>query len=414
MRPHIICGIDIGNVAIKTVIAEIKSDSSHPHVLGAANVSSHGLRGGVVIDMDELIQNIRQSINRAEEVAGVKVHRCYASISGLHIAQQLSRGVVIVARPDSEITRHDIERVVDAASTISLPPNREILHRIPKTFIIDGQDYVKDPLGMKGVRLEADVLLIGGLTPYIHNLARCINTNGIEVVEFVYAPLALSKAVSDKYQREQGILNIDIGGGTSSLALFHEGEMLHSAILPIGSRHITNDLAVAFRVSIDKAETLKCDFGYMSLDEQNKKENVDLSSLVGEEGFIVPKKQIARIIDARLSELFDMMGDELKKVPYKFMLPAGLVISGGGANMKGILQFAKERLRLATRLGNRYMIEGMTDHIVNPSFAVATGLILWGAERESGQGNSLLDRIPINFSGGGFKKIHRWLKSFLP
>ncbi len=413
MRPHIICGIDVGNVAVKTVIAELKPESTHPHVLGASSIPSHGLRHGVVIDMEELIKNINHSIIRAEESAGVKVQRAYVSISGLHIGQQISRGVVIVARPDTEITQHDISRVVDAASTISLPANREIIHRIPRMFIIDGHEHVKDPLGMKGVRLEADVMLVTGLTPYIHNVARCINASKVEVVEFVFAPLALAKAVSDKYQREQGILNIDIGGGTSSLALFHEGEMLHSAILPIGSRHITNDLAVAFQLPIDKAEKIKMSFGCLPLGEQDKKDSVDLSGLVGEQDFVVPKKQIARIIDARLGELFDMISAEIKKVPYKFMLPAGLVLAGGGANMRGILQYAKDHLRLATRIGNRYMIEGMTDHSSDPSFAVATGLVLWAAENEAGDKGSFLDRMsPV--SGEGVQKITRWLKSFMP
>ena len=410
-RQHIICGIDIGNSAVKTVIAGVDQEVLRPQILGIGNVPSTGLRRGVVFDMEETIANIRDSVEQAESMAGVKVNRAYVSLNGLHIRTQLSRGVIVVSRADNEITQNDIDRVLDAASTISLPPNREIIHVIPRSFTIDSQERVKNALGMKGVRLEAEVLLIEGLSPYIRNLAKCVNANDIEVVEFVFAPLAVAKSALDKHQREHGVLNIDFGGGVSSLALFHEGELVHTAILPIGSRHITNDIAVAFRTSMDKAEEIKCLYGFAGLDDTSKKGQIDLSEILGEDGFVVPRKQIAKIINCRVSELFDLVASEIKKLSGNFLLPAGVVLTGGGSNLEGLVVFAKNYLKLPAFIAQNKFAEGPFKQISDPAFAVALGLVEWGFEKKfSGKKTS----FPNSFSGNFLKKIGKWLKDFLP
>ena len=409
-RTQIICGIDVGNSAVKTVIAELNPETLRPQIIGVGSSASNGLRKGVVFDMEETINNIRDSVSQAESMAGQRVKQAYVSLNGLHIRNQMSQGVIVVSRADSEITQNDIDRVIDAASTISLPPNREIIHAIPKTFIIDGQERVKNPVGMKGVRLEAEVLLIDGLSPYIRNLAKCVSANDIEVVEFVFAPLALSKSVLDKFQREHGVLSIDFGGGVSSLALFHEGDLVHTAILPIGSRHITNDLAVAFRTSMDKAEEIKCKHGFTG-PETAKKDSIDLSDFLGEKDFVVPKKQIAKIIDYRIYELFDMISDEMKKLPRNYLLPAGVVLAGGGSNLEGFPALVKNRLKLSVNVGGDYVAEGVSDRISNPAFAVAAGLVFWGAESEFPTNKSMLSG---RLSSGGIKKVGKWFKDFLP
>ncbi|MBI2670337.1 MAG: cell division protein FtsA [Candidatus Yanofskybacteria bacterium] len=412
MRQQIITGIDIGNHAIKTVIAELDRETLRPQITGVGNASSNGLRKGVVFDMEETINNVKESVKKAESMAGVKVDKAYVSANGLHIRTQPSRGVIVVSRADNEITQNDIYRVIDAASTINLPPNREIIHTIAKNFTIDTQEHVKNPLGMKGVRLEADVLLIEGLTPYIRNLAKCINANDIEVAEFVFAPLAVSKAVLDKHQREHGVLCIDFGGGVSSIALFHEGDLIHTAILPIGSRHITNDLAVAFRTSMDRAEEIKCQHGLTSTEQNGKKDRVDLSELLGEDDFVVPRVQIAKIIDSRVAELFDFISNEMKKLQHGYLLPAGVVLAGGGANLTGLPAFTKNRLKLAVQVGGNYYLEGLSDKISDPAFAVAVGLVLWGFEKEFSGG-----KLPLSarFSyAETASKVSKWFKNFLP
>lgn len=265
---------------------------------------------------------------------------------------------------------------------------------------------------MKGVRLEVDVLLVEGLTPYIHNLAKCVNANDIEVAEFVFAPLAASKAVLDKHQREHGVLSIDFGGGVSSIALFHEGDLIHTAILPIGSRHITNDLAVAFRTSMDKAEKIKCQHGLTSTEQNVKRDKVDLSELLGEDGFVVPRIHIAKIIDSRVAELFDFVSNEMKKLQRGYLLPAGVVLAGGGANLTGLPTFTKNRLKLAVRVGGDYYLEGLPDKISDPAFAVAVGLVLWGFEKEfSGSKLPLSARF---YYVDTASKIGKWFKNFLP
>ncbi|HEY4507183.1 MAG TPA: cell division protein FtsA [Candidatus Paceibacterota bacterium] len=412
MRQQIICGIDIGNHAVKTVIAELNQETLRPSVIGIGISPSEGLRRGVVFDMEETVASVANSVKKAESMSGARVSRAYVSLNGSHVRTQSSRGVVVVSRADSEINQNDIDRVIDAASTINLPQNREIVHAIPRIFTIDGQEHVKNPLGMRGVRLEAEVLLIDGLSPHIRNLAKCVNANDIEVSEFVFAPLAAAKAVLDKHQREHGVLSIDFGGGVSSMSLFHEGDLVHTAILPIGSRHITNDIAVAFRTSMSNAEEIKCKHGGVGNDVASRKDKVDLSDILEEEDFVVPRAQLTKIIDCRVAELFDMISEEIKKLPRNYMLPAGVVLAGGGANLSGLASFVKNRLRLSVKTGGDYLLEGLVDQVSDPALAVSLGMVLWGFEKEFSGGKLTITARFSSFDG--INKLTRWFKNFLP
>ncbi len=412
-RPHIITGIDIGNSQVKIVVAKVEGDNSRPQIIGWGSGPSNGLRRGIVVDMEETIDNVRSASQRAEAMASFPIKKAYLAISGLHINTQMSRGVIAVSRPDNEITQSDIDRVIKAASVVSLPPNREIIHVIPRNFIVDGTEYVKNPLGMKGVRLEADVLIVDGLSPYLRNIVKCVEENNIEVIGRVYAPIASSLSVLDKNQKEYGVINIDFGGGTSSMTVFEEADLLRSSILPIGSRHITNDLAVLLRTSLDVAERIKLEHGSTSeADDKRKRGDVDLSELVGEQEYIIPKKQIIRVIDARAHELFDIVNNELKKISKVGILPAGVVLSGGGVNLPGLALLAKEKLRLPVKIARSVHFEGMAEVVDDPAFSVAMGAVMWGMEQEDGGYNT-------KGSGGGnsnesFKKMTDWLKNFMP
>jgi len=381
-------------------------------VIGIGISPSEGLRRGVVFDMEETVASVANSVKKAESMSGARVSRAYVSLNGSHVRTQSSRGVVVVSRADSEINQNDIDRVIDAASTINLPQNREIVHAIPRIFTIDGQEHVKNPLGMRGVRLEAEVLLIDGLSPHIRNLAKCVNANDIEVSEFVFAPLAAAKAVLDKHQREHGVLSIDFGGGVSSMSLFHEGDLVHTAILPIGSRHITNDIAVAFRTSMSNAEEIKCKHGGVGNDVASRKDKVDLSDILEEEDFVVPRAQLTKIIDCRVAELFDMISEEIKKLPRNYMLPAGVVLAGGGANLSGLASFVKNRLRLSVKTGGDYLLEGLVDQVSDPALAVSLGMVLWGFEKEFSGGKLTITARFSSFDG--INKLTRWFKNFLP
>lgn len=412
-RQHIISGIDIGNTQVKVVIAKVSDELSKPEVIGAGSCFSNGLRKGVIVDMEETIDNVKTAVQRAEAMAGVNIRKAYLAVSGLHINIQTSRGVIAVSRADNEISQSDIDRVIRAASVVSLPPNREIIHVIPKNFVIDGAEYVKNPLGMKGVRLEADVTIIDGLSPNLRNVVKCVNANNIEVLALVYAPIASAMAVLDKNQKEYGVVNIDFGGGTSSVSVFEEANMLHSAVLPLGSRHITNDLAVLLRTSLDIAERIKLEYGATSHSEDmRRRADLDLSQLVGEDNFVIPKKQLVRVIDARAFELFDVVTAELKKVSKNGILPAGVVLSGGGVNLPGFVAMAKEKLRLPVRVAKPVHFEGIAEIVDDPAFAVAMGAVLWGLDQEIGGKGGRVQNVP---SGDDLmKKTFSWLKNFLP
>lgn len=412
-RLHTIAGIDIGNSQTKVVIASVNQANGLPEILGAGSAPSHGLRRGMVVDMEEAVENIKTAVQRAQAMAGVPVRRAYVAVNGLHIKTQISRGVIAVSRADNEISQNDIDRVLQAASVVSLPANREIIHVLPRNYIVDGTENVKNPLGMKGVRLEAEVFIIDGLSPYLKNIAKCVNEAGIEVAGLVFSPLAASLAVLDKNQKEYGVMHLEFGGGTSTLAIFEEADLIHNAVLPIGSRHITNDVAIALRTSMDVAERVKLEHGTTSQGEDlRKKENIDLSQLLGEENFVLPKKQLIRVVDARAQELLDMVSQELKKVVKNGMLPAGVVLSGGGSNLPGLASLVKETLRLPVRIGQPLNIGGASESVADPSFVVSVGLVLWGLGEESAGSRARASSLK---SGDGlFGKVADWLKNFLP
>jgi len=417
MKSHYITGIDVGNAQVKVVIAKIDNGSFRPEIVGVGTAISSGLRRGMVVDTEETISNIHSAIEQAQGMANFKVKRAYLSVSGLHIGTQVSRGVIAVSRADNEISQNDIDRVLQAAAVISLPANREVIHVIPRNYIVDGKEYVKNPLGMKGVRLEAEVFIIDGLSPHLKNIAHCLNENNIEVAELVFAPLAASLAVLDKNQKEYGVLHLDFGGQTSTLSVFEEADLLHTVVLPIGSRHITNDLAIALRTSIDVAERVKIEHGSTAeIQDMRKKDMVDLSEILAEENYILPKKQLVRVIDARMQELIDMVGVEMKKIPRNGMLPAGVILSGGGSNLPGFATLVKDRLRLPVRIAIPLNIDGTGLLRGDPSYSVAAGLIAWGFEKELGGGKQRGGGFKgMNFnSSGTTKKIINWFKNFLP
>ena len=410
-RPYLISGIDIGNSQVKVVIARV-GDSLRPEILGTGSAISEGLRRGMVVDMKETIDNIGSAVQQATAMAGTQIKKAFVAVNGLHIKTQISRGVIAVARADNEISQNDIERVIQAASVVSMPANREMIHVIPRNFIIDGTEYVKNPLGMKGVRLEVDAMIIDGLSPYLRNIAKCVNENDIELAGLVYAPLAASLSSLDKRQKEHGVINLDFGGGTSTLTVFEEADLIHSAVIPIGSEYITKDLAVALRTSLDIAERIKLEHCSTSnMEDLRKKEDIDLSDIIGEENFIVPKKQLVKVVDARVGDLLDIVESELKKISKSGILPAGIVLSGGGSNLPGFAFMVKDKLRLPVKIAEPFGFDGANGIVGDPSFAVAVGLVLWGAEKEFG---GQKQKIYVGGRNGIVSKITDWLENFLP
>ncbi len=410
--PYTICGIDTGNTSIKVVVAKVEAGSSQADIIGVGSVpSTSALRAGEIVDIKEATDALRVALQQAAAMAGVPVRRAYLSVSGLHIGTQISKGTIAIGRADGEITASDIDRVVTTAQVVSLPPNREIIHVIPRDFVIDGTEHVRDPLGMKGVRLEADVLIVHGLSRHLKNLTKCVNECGVEVVGFVFAPLAASMAVLDKHQKEFGVAHLDFGGGTASLTVWDQADMVHSAVMRIGSRHITNDLAILLKTSLDVAERIKTELAVVNerWDRRKKPELVDLSSYM-DEPFQVQRRELMGAVDARARELLDMVQEELRKAGKEGLLPAGVVVSGGGSKLTGFLTLARDTLELPVKAGKLVGVQAF-DAAMDPAFSVGVGLIAWGYTREIGEGSIASESSVL---GGWLKQAGGWLKNFLP
>ena len=411
-KETIITGLDIGSCFIRVVVAKMRADKTKPQIIGIGQAPSFGLRRGVVVDIEEATKNISQAVQEAERSSGVSIERAMVSISGNHITPRISKGVIAVSRADSEVSKEDVDRAIEAASAISLPPNSEILHVIPRNYLVDDQAGIKDPVGMNGVRLELDALIIEGSKPFVKNLYNCISDAGLEVEELVLAPLASSYAVLSKRQKELGVLVLDLGGGTAGLTVFEEGYIIHSCVLPVGSSHITSDIAIGLRSDIDLAEKIKLEYGSASLSEINKKDMIDLTKLGSIEGGLIPRTQVVEIMEARLSEILELTNKELKKIDRQGLLPAGVILLGGGAKVPGLVDLAKKELKLPVQVGFPLELEGIIDEVEDPSFATAIGLILWSVDNQiksKKQGTPLTGRIrpPID-------KIRHWFRGFLP
>lgn len=410
-KEKIIVGLDVGTCNIRVAVAQIR-EKALPQILGVGQAASAGIRKGVVVDIEETVKNIKEAIQMAERISGVKIEDVFVSIGGSHISCRSSRGVIAVSRADGEISQEDKERVISAAKAVSLQPNREILHVLPRRFVVDGQGTIKEPVGMQGVRLEVDALIVEGSTPFIKNLIKCVREADLDENGLLLSPLADSRAVLSKKQKELGVLLLDFGGGTSGLAVFEEGDIIHCQILPVGSMHITNDIAIGLRVSIETAEKIKLEYGSVLPDTIGKKEMIDLTKLGESEGQ-VSRCQVVEIIEARVSEILDLVNKELKKIDRAGLLPAGVVLVGGGAKLTGLVELTKEKLKLPVQVGMPDGLEGVAEQINDSSLATVCGLILSALSDEI-KPESEHPFAGLSQVGPTVNKIKKWLKGFLP
>ncbi len=418
----IICGLDVGSNKITTVIASVDAEGG-ASVIGVSTVPSKGLRKGQIVHIEDAVASLSQSVDMAERMAGVSLGSAFVSVGGAHIASQNSKGVVAVSEPEGEITTVDIKRVVDAAKAVSLPSSREILHVIPRGFIVDGQEGIKDPIGMTGVRLEVETQIVTGATITIRNLAKCIAELGIDINALVFTGLASSYSVLSETEKELGAVLVDIGAGTTDIAIYVDGALSYSSVLPVGAKNVTNDLAVGLRVSLESAEKIKLALAVKpKFAEENKSDELDVSSLgLPEELKKTNKKTLIEgIIKPRLNEIFTYIGMEIQKSGYSGLTPSGVVITGGGAQTVGVLEACRQRLVMPCRLGLPTGLSGLIDELSGPEHATAVGLILFGKENGIAIKRDLpkfasfvkmFSNLPLkNISG----KIIGFLKNFLP
>ena len=428
---RIIVGIDVGTYKVVTVIAKITEGIIN--VLGVSEVKSQGIRKGQVVDIEEAVGAINTSLEGAERMAGYSASRVIISLGGSQIECQNSRGVVAVSTPEGEISASDLGRVIDAAKAVSLPSTREIIHVLPRSFIVDGQEGIKDPVGMSGTRLEVDTHIVTANSVSIRNLEKAFSEVGVDVSSFAFSGYASSLAVLSDTERELGVILVDIGAGTTDISIYIEGAVAYSSVLAIGARHVTNDLAIGLRLSIESAEKIKL---YLSqdpskrqgrtlevLDDDKEREirsdEIDLSSLnLTEDIRKVSQKTLTDgIIKPRLNEICAMIGLEIKKSGFGGQTPAGIVITGGGSLTAGIKESARRTLAMPVRIGLPTNVKGITYVVQHPAFSAAIVLIEYGMKNTESRTSSFKFSMPGNIGFNGskmLKKVVNLIKSFIP
>lgn len=436
-KDKVVCGIDVGSSKIATLIASVGEDD-RINLIGVAATNSKGVKKGQVVDIEEAVEAITESVESAERMAGYSVSSAFVSMGGPQIESLNSHAVVAVAQPEGEIREGDILRVNDAARAIALPSSREILHVIPRTFTVDGQEGIRDPIGMTGIRLETDTHIITGATTAMRNLAKCVSMVGVDVEELVFSGMASAQAVLTETEKELGVVLVDVGGETTDIVIYVDGAIAYSAVIPLGGRHVTSDVAVGLRISLTSAEKIKQYLGkpiklpvtpeeedsssvlnesYKASSLSKKKDDfIDLKTLGILEDVKVSRKAVSEsIIRPRLQEVFRFVGKEIKKSGFGSQIPSGLVLCGGGALTVGLLEQAKYVLGFPARVGKIEGFVGLTDEIDSPAFATVAGLIFYGSRGVSTQAEMsfpMLGRgLPIK---AVTQKVSDLLKSFLP
>ena len=423
LKKHLIAGIELGSTKVATLIAQVEIDpvtyKKDISIVGVASVDSRGIKKGQIVNIEEAVDVTISSVEAAERMAGYNLDRAYVALGGAHVQSQNSHGVVAVSDPDGEIKDNDVNRVVEAASAVSLPSSREIVHILPREYVVDGESGVKDPIGMSGVRLEVQTHLVTASVAAVKNLKKALNEVGVKVVEFVFDGLAAGDGVLTKTEKELGCVVVDIGGGTTSIAAYTDGALAYSGVIPIGASNVTNDLAIGLRVSLEQAEKIK-----VLLSDNNKREDakridsdkyVDFNAIGVNDTRKVTKKTLTDgIIKPRLNEIFAMVKLQIDKENLSVRVPSGVILTGGGAMTFGVGDSAKKTLSLPVRIGKPKGISGLIDDVMNPTFATPVGLITYAANQEISETAPLISsrfKLPSKDLPG---KIIEAIKEMLP
>jgi cell division protein FtsA len=381
-RQQYYVGIDIGSSKVGVLVGQ-RDEKGNLEVVGRGYADNRGTRKGNIVNVEATVEALRQAAEEAEVMAGVEISRAYVGIAGADIRSVTSRGVVSVARKDREIGRQDIARVLEAAQPASLPSDREILHAVPQEFMVDEQGGIADPMTMLGSRLSVTVHLVTGSLARSKTLLTCVNRAGIEVVQLVFEPLATAEAVLTPDEKELGAVLIDIGAGTAEYALFTEGEVYHSGVLPFGAGHFTNDLAMVLRTPFAEAEKIKVKHGCCLATLVGDEEGVSVPTVAGGTTRVVPRRELATILQPRAEELFTLIRDDLKRHGFEESPRGGVVLTGGGAKLEGLLEIAEQMFDAGVRWGTPRGLGGLVDVVSSPAWATASGLLVYAANAEN-------------------------------
>lgn len=380
-RKDIVVGLDIGTTKICCIVGEVTSDPALGHtqidIVGIGSSPSFGLRKGVVINIEATVDSISKAIEEAEAMAGVEISTVYTGIAGGHIKSFNSTGVVAVK--DREISEADVQRVIDAAKAVAIPLDREVIHIIPQEFTIDSQDGIRDPVGMSGVRLEGKVHIVTGAVSSAQNIVKCANKAGLNVGEICLEPIASAEAVLSQDEKELGVVLVDIGGGTSDIAIYKDGAIVHTSVLAIGGNHITNDIAVGLRTPHTEAEKIKLRYGCALSSLVKSDEVIEVPGVGGRKPRVLARRLLSEIIEPRVEEIFSLIRNEVAKSGYQELLSAGLVITGGASLLEGMPELAEFQLEMPVKRGLPFGVEGLKDVVQSPRFATGVGLLKYGA-----------------------------------
>jgi len=406
---NVVVALDIGTTKIGAVIAEV-SDDGEPKVVGVGTSVSEGLRRGVVVNLEKTVKSISKAVADAELMAGIEARSVFAGIAGDHIRSINSRGVIAVSGTNREITRSDVNRVVDAAKAVAIPMDREIIHVLAQEFIVDDQPGIKDPVGMAGVRLEAEVHIVTGAVTSAQNIYKSIQRAGMGVKDLVLEPLASSFAVLSPEEKELGVMLLDVGGGTTDVAVFFEGSIRHTAVIGLGGNNVTGDIAIGLRTSIAQAEKIKVEKGCALASMVQEDEMITVPGIGGRQERQVPRSLLTSIIQPRMEEIFSLCLRELRRTDYADLLAAGVVITGGASVMPGVTELAEQVFDMPVKLGIPTGFGGLVDLAQNPMHATGVGLVLFGLQDENWNGLGRLTEA--NMFEKIFDRMKKWIGEF--
>ncbi len=419
-KSRIVAAIELGSSKVATLISQVVVDptslETSINIVGAASTVSRGIKKGQIVDIEEAVEATIASVEAAERMAGYNLDSAYIALGGAHVHSQNSHGVVAISDPNGEINQNDADRAIEAASAVSLATSREVVHVLPREYVVDGEAGVRDPVGMSGVRLEVDTHIITAGTAAIKNVRKAVNEVGIQIDDLVFSGMASAEATLSPTEKELGCVVIDIGAGTTSIAAFIDGALSYSGVIPVGAKNVTNDLAIGLRVSLETAEKIK-----IALSAKKKKEESDEMDLVGlgvtEVTKISKKTLLEGIIRPRLNEIFTMVRIELDKEGLANKIPSGAIITGGGAETAGVIDSARRMLSLPVRIGIPRGVGGLIDDVINPAFSTCVGLLIYGSRRGEGAENltSFAKKIKLPGKASGiFGKIFSSVRDLLP
>lgn len=407
-QSQVVVGVDVGTTKTCALIAEI-SDADQLEVIGVGVVPSRGIKKGVVINTDEVVESIESAVVKAEQQSGFKIVSAFVGVSGAHISTQRSQGVVAIRHPERQISADDVQRAIDAARVVTVPGDREIVHVLPRHYVVDGEDGIRNPVGMLGHRIEVETTVVSGTMTSVNNLARCVERAGIGLDSLVLQSLAAGEAVLTEAERDLGVALVDIGGGTTDVAVFAEGALAYAGVIPVGGFQVSNDIAVGLRTPFAAAEEIKIRHGFAVPDLIEDDRMLDVSSFDSGEGRPVSRRALSEIIEPRMEETFDLVRQHVRKAGFRD-LPAGVVLCGGTAQMGGLRRLAAEMFRAPVRIGAPTGVYGLTDQIMTPAFATTVGLLKWGLEQEFEPASGRKGR-PLAGLGS---RIGGWFRNFLP